>query len=196
MSTYKPGRLYLIDLDGETHEARYFANGINPPYFLTREGHMTHRDNAANVRLAVVLDREDEDVKALVRYVSHEPEVREIAFWTRVGDMIAAQITPPEPPREEPTEWGSVVQTDRGRAILLAPDDFDPLAWFVEGYGWAHWKHLKNPRPYENPREKPATAPQSDEQGSGSGIGRVSESEAVEGALDVAEDWDDERGLL
>ena len=62
--------------------------------------------------------------------------------------------------------------------------------------GTSAWAEMVNPRPYENPREKPATAPQSDAQGSGSGIGRVSESEAVEGALDVAEDLDDERGLL
>ena len=149
MSTYEPGRLYLIDLDGETHEARYFANGINPPYFLTREGHMTHRDNAANVRLAVVLDPEDEDVKALVRYVSHEPEVREIAFWTRVGDKIRAQITPPEPPMEEPTEWGSVVQTDEGRAVL-ATNKRETMRWILEDRGWAAWKNLKNPRPYES----------------------------------------------
>ena len=152
MSTYEPGRLYLIDLDGETHEARYFANGINPPYFLTREGHMTHRDNAANVRLAVVLDPEDEDVKALVRYVSHEPEVREIAFWTRVGDMIRVQITPPEPPMEEPTEWGYRVTDDRGdwlRAVVHSADDPEPWAAYAGGE-WSRWDEMQNPRKYED----------------------------------------------
>jgi len=149
MSTYEPGRLYLIDGDGVTHEARYIAKGIHASGFLTREGQVFRMDSVDNVRPAIVLDPEDEDVKALVRYVSHEPEVLEIAFWTRVGDKIRAQITPPEPLMEEPTEWGSVVQTDEGRAVL-ATNKRETMRWILEDRGWAAWKNLKNPRKFES----------------------------------------------
>ena len=59
MSTYEPGRLYLIDVDGETHEARYFAPGILAPGFLTRDGRAVDVDKATNIRPAIVLDPED-----------------------------------------------------------------------------------------------------------------------------------------
>ena len=150
MTTYEPGRLYLIDLDGETHEARYY--GINPPYFLTREGHMTHRDNAANVRLAVVLDPEDEEVQAFAKDYS--------GFWRPetpteiIANKIAAQITPPEPPMEEPTEWNAPVTDDRGdwsRAEGEAPGD--TLRWAPRDWtkaDWSTWDQMRNPRPYES----------------------------------------------
>ena len=109
-----------------------------------------------------------------------------------IANKIAAQITPPEPPMEEPTVLGSVVDTDQGWAILRDPTNprgagrFPWSPWYVLDVElWAAWGDLKNPRKLENPRQEPATAPQSDAQGSGSGIGRVSESEAVEGAPDA-----------
>ena len=188
MSTYEPGRLYLIDLDGETHEARYFANGINPPYFQLREGHMTHRDNAANVRLAIVLDPEDENVQTLMRGGLEVEELDTAAL--SLVHKIRDQITPPEPPMEEPTEWGEKVTDDRGDWMLVPPREPGTPCWVNhDGDDWSSWDDMQNPRKYENPREKPATAPQSDAQGSGSGIGRVSESEASEGAPAHAEAW-------
>jgi len=137
---------------------------------------------------SIVLDPEDEDVKALVRYVSHEPEVREIAFWTRVGDKIRAQITPPEhPPVAEVVnavrEWAQRFQP----GDVWDPEDLRDLDSAL--WGTVEATPVRRTRKLENPREKPAKGPQSDAQGSGSGIGRVSESEASEGAPAHAEAW-------
>jgi len=102
-----------------------------------------------------------------------------------------AQITPPAPPMEEPTEWGAKVTDDRGdwsRADVTGDDDEPRLRWVPRDWAktdWSTWDDMQNPRPYENPREKPATGAESDAQGSEGGIGRVSESEAVEGGLDA-----------
>ena len=175
MSTYEPGRLYLIDVDGETREARYFANGIHAPGFLTRDGQAIRISRVHNPRPAIVLDPEDENVKA---FATGHGTVGHVHCCT-VADKIRAQITPPEPPMEEPG-WGEKVDDDRGHWLHA----YGPV-WTNAIGNTSAWAEMVNPRPYENPREKPATAPQSDEQGSGSGIGRVSESEAVEGGLDA-----------
>ena len=165
MSTYEPGRLYLIDVDGVTHQAtcrRYHDGAV---VFLTYDGAVISGSKAENPRLAIALDPEDENVKVMVDIWAGD---RDLSAARSVARLIAAQIAPPappEPPMEEPG-WAEKVADDRG-----------------------HWLNAYNPRSYENPREKPATAPQSDAQGSGSGIGRVSESEASEGAPAHAEAW-------
>ena len=180
MSTYEPGRLYLIDLDGETYEARYFGDASPAAFagFVTRDGRVARRDKVTTARLAVVLDPEDEDVKALLDYGWSDA-----SRAGRLAAKIRAQITPPAPSMEEPMEWRAKVTDDRGRWLNVDPDDPEP--WQDESGRRCTWDDMQNPRKFENPREKPATGPQSDEQGSGSGIGRVSESEAVEGGLDA-----------
>ena len=187
MSTEKPGPLYLVEYQGVVYEARYDPTPPTPG-FVTRDGMFIAENEAQYARLAVVLDPEDEDVKALVRYVSHEPEVREIAFWTRVGDKIRAQITPPEhPPVAEVVnavrEWAQRFQP----GDVWDPEDLRDLDSAL--WGTVEATPVRRTRKLENPREKPAKGPQSDAQGSGSGIGRVSESEASEGAPAHAEAW-------
>jgi len=131
-----------------------------------------------------VLDSEDEEVQA---FATGHGKVGHVGCCA-VAAEIAAQITPPEPPMEEPTALGEKVKTDNGVAVIA--DDQSGHPWYLPSEKtWHHWGQLKNPRPYESPRQEPATAPQSDAQGSGSGIGRVSESEAVEGAQAHAEAW-------
>jgi len=181
MSTYESGRLYLIDVDGETHEARYFAAGRTAPGFLTRDGRSLHSDNALNVRPAVVLDPEGKAVKALLDYGEGVPTAAR-----RVRDAVRAQITPPEPAMEEPTELLERVTDDAGNWVRwsISTRTFEPWAWCdslgIDTRQTRRWSDMQNPRSYENPREKPATAPQSDAQGSAGGIGRVSDSEAGE----------------
>ena len=129
---------------------------------------------------SIVLDPENFYVRGLLKL--NEQDWNDAA--DAVADMIRAQIAPPEPPMEEPTALGEKVKTDNGVAVIA--DDQSGHPWYLPSEKtWHHWGQLKNPRPYESPRQEPATAPQSDAQGSGSGIGRVSESEAVEGALDL-----------
>ena len=133
---------------------------------------------------AIVLDKDDEDVQEFMQWASNFFD----GYLSRLADKIAAQITPPEPPMEEPTALGEKVKTDNGVAVIA--DDQSGHPWYLPSEKtWHHWGQLKNPRPYESPRQEPATAPQSDAQGSGSGIGRVSESEASEGAQAHAEAW-------
>ena len=180
--TYEPGKLYLIDLRGETHQAtcRRYPDGA--VVFLTYDGAVISGLKAENPRPAVVLDPEDFYVRGFLKLNEQD--------WNDAADvvvgMIRAQITPPEPPMEEPTEWGEKVTDDRGDWMLVPPREPGTPCWVNhDGDDWSSWDDMQNPRKYENPREKPATAPQSDAQGSGSGIGRVSESEAVEGAPDA-----------
>ena len=184
MSTYEPGKLYLIDVNGETKQARFAYASSHGGAFITRGGFVTPEEHATNVRPAIVRDPEDENVKVMVDIWAND---RDLSAARSVARLIAAQIAPPappEPPMEEPTEWGAKVTDDRGDWIRVE-DSTSPWLRREEYDDWSAWSAMENPRPYENPREKPATAPQSDAQGSGSGIGRVSESEAVEGALDL-----------
>ena len=191
MSTYEVGKLYLIDLRGETHQAtcRRYPDGA--VVFLTYDGAVISGSKAENPRLAIALDPEDENVKVMVDIWAND---RDLSAARSVARLIAAQITPPEPPMEEPTEWNAPVTDDRGdwsRAEGEAPGD--TLRWAPRDWtkaDWSTWDQMRNPRPYENPREKPATAPQSDAQGSGSGIGRVSESEGPEAVLHQRDDGD------
>jgi len=165
MSTYEPGRLYLIDVDGVTHEARYFANGSLAPNFLTRDGRALHWYNVTNVRPAIVLDPEDENVKVMVDIWAGD---RDLSAARSVARLIAAQIAPPappEPPMEEPTEWGEKVTDDRGDWMLVPPREPGTPCWVNhDGDDWSSWDDMQNPRKYENPREKPATGAESDEQ--------------------------------
>jgi len=146
MSTYEPGRLYLIDVDGETHEALYFANGINQPYFLTREGQAIRREHATNVRLAIVLDSENEDVQEFMQWASNFFD----GYLSRLANKIRAQITPPEPPMEEPTEWGEAVTDDRGDWLRSRRWSASAEPWAARLSGeWSSWDDMQNPRPYE-----------------------------------------------
>ena len=184
MSTYWPAQLYLIDVDGETREARYHL-GIHQFVYLG-SGQTIPNGSVSNVRPAIVLDPEDADVQTLMRGGLEVEELDTAAL--SLVHKIRAQITPPEPPMEEPTALGEKVKTDNGVAVIA--DDQSGHPWYLPSEKtWHHWGQLKNPRPYESPRQEPATAPQSDAQGSGSGIGRVSESEASEGAPAHAEAW-------
>jgi len=193
--TYEPGKLYLIDVDGVTHQAtcRRYSDGA--AVFLTYDGAVISGLKAENPRPAIVLDPEDEAVQAFVKVYDltgtrHEGTNQEGAP-NRVAAKIAAQITPPEPPMEEPTELLERVTDDAGNWVRWSNSTrtFEPWAWChslgIDTRQTRRWSQMQNPRSYENPREKHATAPQSDKQGSGSGIGRVSESEAVEGGLDA-----------
>ena len=185
--TYEPGKLYLIDLRGETHQAtcRRYPDGA--VVFLTYDGAVISGLKAENPRPAVVLDPEDFYVRGFLKLNEQD--------WNDAADvvvgMIRAQITPPEPPMEEPTELLERVTDDAGNWVRWSNSTrtFEPWAWChslgIDTRQTRRWSQMQNPRSYENPREKHATAPQSDKQGSGSGIGRVSESEAVEGGLDA-----------
>ena len=90
--------------------------------------------------LRIVQDQEDDEVRLLVTHSRGcwRPE-------TSAERVARAQITPPAPLMEEPTEWGSVVQTDEGRAVL-ATNKRETLRWILEDRGWVAWKSLKNPR--------------------------------------------------
>jgi len=149
--TYKPGDLAMVReplTDDEPVLALFDGNG----WYGDRPGAVWGQGAATVVRLlkavpadAIVLDPENFYVRGLLKLNEQD--------WDDAADvvvgMIRAQITPPEPPMEEPTEWGSVVQTDEGRAVL-ATNKRETLRWILEDRGWAAWKNLKNPRPYES----------------------------------------------
>ena len=97
MSTYEPGRLYLIDLHGVTRAVHYCADG----FFRCGEDFSAMATSDLNARLAVVLDPEDEDVQEFMQWASNFFD----GYLSRLADKIRAQITPPEPPMEEPG-WG------------------------------------------------------------------------------------------
>ena len=61
-----------------------------------------------------------------------------------------AQITPPAPPMEEPTQRGFSVEDDRG--IWTRVGHFvDDEPWGEVGdLRWSSWSQMKNPRPYES----------------------------------------------
>ena len=194
MSTYEPGRLYLIDVDGETHQARYHL-GIHQFLYLN-SGQTIPNESVANVRPAIVLDPWDKNVKHYVKYWGGAPpEGSGVGSLSLVARAIAAQITPPEPPMEEPTELLERVTDDAGNWVRwsISTRTFEPWAWCdslgIDTRQRRRWSDMRNPRSYENPREKPATGAESDAQGSAGGIGRVSDSEAGERAQAHAEAW-------
>ena len=138
MSTYEPGKLYLYERHGET------VTGLWNGRYLISSAYTNLPKEVTNPRLAVVLDPEDEEVQA---FATGHGKVGHVGCCA-VAAKIRAQITPPEPPMEEPTEWGSVVQTDEGRAVL-ATNKRETRLWILEDRGWVAWKSLKNPREYE-----------------------------------------------
>ena len=197
--TYEPGDLAMVRdverpaLDIEMVRIpegwRALDTGV---WYAERRITVLHRLEAVPAD-AIVLEKDDEDVEAFI--TGRGRPVGEPRPSALVADKIRAQITPPETPMKEPTELLERVTDDAGNWVRwsISTRTFEPWAWCdslgIDTRQTRRWSDLKNPRKFENPREKPATAPQSDEQGSGSGIGRVSESEASEGAQAHAEAW-------
>ena len=183
MSTYEPGPLYLVEYQGVVYEARYDPTPPTPG-FVTRDGMFIAENEALYARLAVVLDPEDVVVQQFLD-ACLGPCGKPVQ---RLGAKIRAQITPPEhPPVAEVVnavrEWAQRFQP----GDVWDPEDLRDLDSAL--WGTVEATPVRRTRKLENPREKPAKGPQSDAQGSGSGIGRVSESEASEGAPAHAEAW-------
>ena len=182
MSTYEPGRLYLIDVYGVTRAVHYCADG----WFRCGEDFGTTYGDSLNVRPAIVLDPENFYVRGFLKLNEQD--------WNDAADvvvgMIRAQVTPPEPPMEEPQHVGALAQMPNGD-IWARQSDGRWTNLDDPGSSVRTWAYLlgRNPRLYENPREKPATGAESDAQGSAGGIGRVSDSEAGERAQAHAEAW-------
>ena len=95
---------------------------------------------------SIVLDPEDEDVQTLMRGGLEVAELHTAAL--SLVHKIRAQITPPEPPMEEPTEWGAKVTDDRGDWVLARVDG-RAMPWTCVNGDQADWNHMVNPRPYE-----------------------------------------------
>ena len=93
---------------------------------------------------SIVLDPENFYVRGLLKL--NEQDWNDAA--DAVADMIRAQITPPEPPMEEPTEWGAKVTDDRGDWVLARVDG-RAMPWTCVNGDQADWNHMVNPRPYE-----------------------------------------------
>ena len=190
--TYKPGDLAMVReplTDDEPVLALFDGNG----WYGDRPGAVWGQGAATVVRLlkavpadAIVLDPENFYVRGLLKLNEQD--------WDDAADvvvgMIRAQVTPPEPPMEEPQHVGALAQMPNGD-IWARQSDGRWTNLDDPGSSVRTWAYLlgRNPRLYENPREKPATGAESDAQGSAGGIGRVSDSEAGERAQAHAEAW-------
>ena len=105
--TYKPGDLAMVReplTDDEPVLALFDGNG----WYGDRPGAVWGQGAATVVRRlkavpadAIVLDKDDEDVQEFMQWASNFFD----GYLSRLADKIAAQITPPEPPMEEPG-WG------------------------------------------------------------------------------------------
>ena len=148
--TYKPGDLAMVReplTDDEPALALFDGHG----WYGDRPGAVWGQGAATVVRRlkavpadAIVLDPENFYVRGLLKL--NEQDWNDAA--DAVADMIRAQITPPEPPMEEPTEWGAKVTDDRGDWVLARVDG-RAMPWTCVNGDQADWNHMVNPRPYE-----------------------------------------------
>lgn len=96
---------------------------------------------------AIVLDRDG--LREVVRILDENGAFGSLALVAHVAN-IRAQITPPEPQMEEPTERGFSVEDDRGIWTRVGHVT-DPGPWGEVGdLRWSSWSQMENPRPFES----------------------------------------------